>query len=346
MAEVFIHDLRRSNSEKGIWLSGIFRDKVLNVSDMQLCKQSWGVIGLPIKDHWGRVIGGIIGTTPASPIPQDSSSDLVQFRVFDEDDTKAAKGIASLLGMRFHRELVEEARALSHSMRSHELVAPIHAIKGYCDNLEYSYKNEIKANLDNDVITGIAFDKHLERLSELCDLLELIAVSGGSEDPRESRLVNFEKEILLPVIQPLRPYARKEKATSIEYSDDFQSLPKLYLAFDHMKRALFNVVMNAIKYSKMGQNAKIQILLNDDEDNYLIRIINQGIGIPEGEEDIIFQLFEKGSNADIIYESGSGLGLYITRKILKWHHGDIKLTDRHPENTTFTFIIPKRLELS
>ena len=250
--------------------------------------------------------------------------------------------IFSILSMILDRYSIEEAQAAAWAERSHELVAPIHAVKGYQDNLLYSFRRFIKSELSDDSKAKTVFETQLSRIGELCDLLEFTAKGGTLEGKSHFIRVNFERDILLPVVQSLRGYGRKEKGTSIDYSMEISNIPHLYLSADGMERCLFNMLYNAIKYSE--KNSEIDIGLKTTKNYYEIYIVNKGIGVPQGEEEQIFQRFRQGSNADTISAYGAGLGLYVAREMARIHGGNVKLVSGEPRNTTFAIVLPRSLE--
>ena len=93
-----------------------------------------------------------------------------------------------------------------------------------------------------------------------------------------------------------------------------------------MREAIYNLLDNSVKYAPAG--SEIQIRLSQDEMYARIQVVDEGIGIGEGEENRIFQRFYRGSQTAGI--SGFGLGLYISREIVLLHGGFMKA--RRKEN--------------
>ena len=88
----------------------------------------------------------------------------------------------------------------------------------------------------------------------------------------------------------------------------------------------------------------MDIGLSIKQGNYEIDVLNEGIGVPNGEEELIFQRFRQGSNADKIAAYGAGLGLYVAREMARRHDGDVKLISGDPARTIFRLILPDSLE--
>ena len=99
--------------------------------------------------------------------------------------------------------------------------------------------------------------------------------------------------------------------------------------------AISNVVMNACKYSK---NRKVNFALSASEENVIIVVRDKGIGIPENDLPYIFDPFFRGSNTENFY--GYGIGLPLTRNVIKMHNGSIIAHSSKTEGTVMEIKIP------
>ena len=119
---------------------------------------------------------------------------------------------------------------------------------------------------------------------------------------------------------------RKNIAISVEAED---SLGDIEIRQDAkwLCEALINVLENAVKYSPEGTEIQIRVVRMI---TFLrIEIEDEGIGIPREERNRIFQRFYRGSEDDVQRQAGSGVGLYLTRKIVEAHGGMIRAADGH-----------------
>jgi len=111
-------------------------------------------------------------------------------------------------------------------------------------------------------------------------------------------------------------------------------------------RVLTNLISNAIKFSP--QNGKIEISTYvDDENNFIFSIKDNGVGIEEKDQDLIFQKFGKIRGEEIakykLNSYGSGLGLFISREIINLHGGEMRFESAGKNNgTTFYFKLPRK----
>jgi signal transduction histidine kinase len=103
-----------------------------------------------------------------------------------------------------------------------------------------------------------------------------------------------------------------------------------------LRRAITNLLTNAIKYSPEG--APINVELACEGDTAIIRVSDQGIGIPEDDQRRLFEPFHRASNVGQI--QGTGLGLAITRQAVERHGGSISVESQVGVGTTFSVRLP------
>jgi signal transduction histidine kinase len=100
----------------------------------------------------------------------------------------------------------------------------------------------------------------------------------------------------------------------------------------------FNILGNAIKFSKDG--ARIEVKIKQNIKNVTVRITDSGIGIlPEDQKRIFDRFFKADRSHSQIYE-GSGMGLAIVKQIVSLHQGDISVESEYGQGTTFIVILP------
>ncbi len=121
-----------------------------------------------------------------------------------------------------------------------------------------------------------------------------------------------------------------------------KEMPPLYLDKYKIKQVFINILKNAIQYSYMGQ--PIEIYYKSPEENttrqHEIKFVNYGIGILEEDKNRIFELYKRGKNAAERKASGSGMGLYIVKEIMKAHGGDCIIRSfKNP--TEISLLFPK-----
>ena len=98
--------------------------------------------------------------------------------------------------------------------------------------------------------------------------------------------------------------------------------------------AFNNLIDNAIKYTSKG--SAITLLLHQGKNTAVFSIKDEGAGIAQEEKKKIFEKFYRVGNAATKGARGTGLGLYLTKKIVAQHNADIVVTDNTPTGSIFT----------
>ena len=196
------------------------------------------------------------------------------------------------------------------SIASHQLRTPLSAIKGYAAMLLDSAKNpEEKEALHRIYVSN-------ERLIKLVnDLLNLSRIERGKLE------FNFQQaqlsDILASVVNEMRMFAEKKDLKLVYRKSD---LPLLKLDVSKIRQVFLNVIDNAIKYTPKG---KIIVETFRDKQNVVVAIKDTGIGMTKTDIENLYQKFQRGKTSFQVNPSGTGIGLYIARKIVQAHGGRI-----------------------
>ena len=165
------------------------------------------------------------------------------------------------------------------------------------------------------------------------DLLALVKIDKSEAELNLSQvdIVVLVKQIL----KRLRPIANKRNIELI-----LESIREVQADIDETKLslAISNLVENAVKYNSAG--GWVRVTVDADHKFFYVKVADSGIGIPEEEQDKIFERFYRVDKARSRVTGGSGLGLAITRRAILMHKGAIKLTSREGEGSVFTLRIP------
>lgn len=209
----------------------------------------------------------------------------------------------------------------------HDLATPIAGISTRLYLLQRSPEklNEHVRALDNQV-------KHLKNLLE--DLRTL------SQIDRNTLFLNLESTSINDIIQ--RVYDTYEpvaidKSQSLDINLE-QNLPLLTIDSRQIERVLVNLVSNAVNYTSENKNIQIQSIKKDEE--VLIQIKDEGIGIGAEELERIFERFYRSDEARVSLSSGTGLGLAITKQIVELHNGTITVSSKLGEGSIFSLSLP------
>ncbi|HKU66751.1 MAG TPA: GAF domain-containing sensor histidine kinase [Candidatus Baltobacteraceae bacterium] len=223
------------------------------------------------------------------------------------------------------------ARALSESnefkddllaMLAHDFKGPLTVILGYCELL----LENAPAELQEELQTIYSQTKRLVRLADDAVALAQTQAGGFSLDraPLDLREV---------VAESVKAHNRGDERIKLSAPAQPVIVSLDPARFNHV---LDNLLMNALKYSQ----DEIHVRVTQGDSNATIAISDRGIGIPASELGTVFSRFGRASNARRKGISGSGVGLYVSRKIVETHGGSIAVQSTEGEGSTFTVTLP------
>lgn len=114
-----------------------------------------------------------------------------------------------------------------------------------------------------------------------------------------------------------------------------EPLPRVLADFDRLEQVLSNLVSNAVKFSPAG--TPVRICAREADGNVEIAVIDEGLGMDDKDLASLFQKFHRGANAT--RTTGSGLGLYLTRELIRAQQGHIRVESRPGHGSTFTVVL-------
>lgn len=209
---------------------------------------------------------------------------------------------------------------------SHELKTPLTSIKGFSETLRYVDDSETK-NKFLDII-----DKESERLTNLInDILILSNIENLHK--MESEYFN-PGDVIENVLDMVKSQAYK-KSIIIKYNDCFNS--EILGSKDKFHQLAVNLIENAIKYS--NENGVVKIDLTLEEQYFVFKVKDNGIGIPKNDIPRIFERFYRVDKSRST--RGTGLGLAIVKHIVKLFNGEISVKSKVGIGSTFTVKIKK-----
>lgn len=264
----------------------------------------------------------------ASPVGQIGSGAIVVFR----DVTKE------------RAEEREQAEFISTA--SHEMRTPVAAIEGYLGLALNPATAQIDAKARDFITKAHESAQHLGRLFQ--DLLDVSKAEDGrlSNNPKVVDVVAFTHDI----IQGLMPKATQKGLRVLykpapdtngnEQLNDRRLSPVFYafLDNDHLREVIANLVENAIKYTLRGD---VVIDVDGDSEHIIVSIQDSGIGIPAEDMPHLFQKFYRVDNSDTREIGGTGLGLYLCRRLAEAMNGRIRVESEYKKGSTFYLEIPR-----
>jgi len=227
-------------------------------------------------------------------------------------------------------EQQEKTRDEFVSNVSHEMKTPLAAIKVLSESMLSleSATEEMYREFFTDVISEV------DRMTNINnDLLALVKV-----DQKEQALIIVPmslNELVERILKRLSPLAEKKKVVLL-----YEQERQVEIEADEIKLtlAISNIVENGIKYTPRGGTVKVNV--NGDHHGATITIQDTGIGIPEDEQDKIFNRFYRVDKTRDRDTGGTGLGLSISRSTILLHGGSIRVSSKTDEGSIFTIRIP------
>lgn len=198
------------------------------------------------------------------------------------------------------------------SMASHELRAPLTAVRGYVELLNDS--KEVASEKGKELLSRI--DTSAESLDELIgSILDVSRIEQGRLS-FEARTVR-PADIITPAVETLAHAAAQKK---LEVTVDMQSTRTISADPDRLRQVVLNLVSNAIKYTPKGT---VAVRTYDEGDMFVLRVSDSGVGMSAAQQSQLFNKFYRVDNAESRKQRGTGLGLWITKQIVEHMHGSI-----------------------
>jgi PAS domain S-box-containing protein len=277
---------------------------------------------VPVADRPGEADGASRSET----VPVDIAGRelwLSMVAVALDDDTVYAFRDAT------HDRRLESLRSQFVATISHELRTPLASLHGAALTLR---EHDLPAQTQDDLLEMIA-----EQSNRLANLVEEILVAGQL-DSGTLRVVadTFDpEELVRGVVTVGRSRVGEETTIAVVLPP---VVPKAHGDGERTRQVLLNLLDNAIKYSPSG--GRIEVGLAPVGDRLRFTVMDEGLGIPMGEQERIFDKFYRLDPDQRRGIGGTGLGLYICRELVRSMHGRIWVESVPGKGTTFTFELP------
>lgn len=233
-----------------------------------------------------------------------------------------------------HLKRLEQISSDFVSNVSHEIKTPLTSIKGFVETL--------KDGAIEDVDVAYRFleiiDLECDRLHSLInDILQLSEIQNIDQDVNRS--FNYIQDIIREVVVMLENQANSK---NIELKLDIdEDIPLILINKNRIKQMVINIVGNAIKYTNINGNVSVNASKN--EDNLVISVKDNGIGIPEEAIGRLFERFYRVDKGRSRAMGGTGLGLSIVKQIVDLYNGEIDIKSKPGNGTEFIIKIPLKV---
>lgn len=305
---------------------GVERDDALNQNILELLK---------IEDEYE--LRDLITQSPELMIySQNVNGEYISLRVrfaLIRRESGFISGLVAVLHDTTEQEKEERERRLFVSNVSHELRTPLTSVKSYLEALDEGALTEPVAP---DFIK-VSLDETNRMMRMVTDLLHLSRIDNETSH-LDVELINFTAFITF-ILNRFDKMRSQDDEKKYELVRDYPiNSVWIEIDTDKMTQVIDNILNNAIKYSPDG--GKITVSMKTTDDQMILSISDQGLGIPKEDLPKIFDRFYRVDKARSRAQGGTGLGLAIAKEIVKQHNGFIWAKSEYGKGSTFTIVLP------
>lgn len=219
------------------------------------------------------------------------------------------------------------------SIVSHQLRTPLSAVKW---GLKMLLDGDAgKLTTEQKSIVGKGYHSNERMIHLVNDLLNISRIEEGRF------IFKFKKESLEKLLERTIKefkYALEEKSMNLVYDGPQKPLPEIEMDIEKLHVVIQNIINNAIIYTP--SNGQIKISCKRKDEQILISVQDNGMGIPKKQQHRLFTKFFRADNAIKMQTEGSGLGLFIAKNIVEKHKGKISAKSKQDQGSTFTISLP------
>ena len=305
---------------------GVQKEEVLNKSILEL---------LQIEDEYE--LRDLITQVPELMIDsQDDNGEYLSLRVrfaLVRRESGFISGLVAVLHDTTEQEKEERERRLFVSNVSHELRTPLTSVKSYLEALD---EGALSESVAPDFIK-VSLDETNRMMRMVTDLLHLSRIDNATSHI-DVELINFTAFITF-ILNRFDKMRGSDEEKKYELVRDYP-ITSVWIEIDtdKMTQVIDNILNNAIKYSPDG--GKITVTMKTTDDQMILSISDQGLGIPKQDLPRIFDRFYRVDRARSRAQGGTGLGLAIAKEIIKQHNGFIWAKSIYGKGSTFTIVLP------
>jgi two-component system, OmpR family, sensor histidine kinase SenX3 len=246
------------------------------------------------------------------------------------DDDRRTVGALGIIDDVSDRRRLEAVRRDFVANISHELKTPIGALGLLAETLLAEDDPDVSRRLAERMLTE-AF-RVGRTIDDLLALSRIEAEEAPSREPVPVHLVVAE------AVERMRP-AAEQQGIEVRVAEPRRNLTMMGDR-RQLVSAIYNLLDNAVKYSDSGSSVDVRVSVSTDGTRVAIEVEDHGIGIPTRDHERVFERFyrvDRGRSRDT---GGTGLGLAIVRHVASNHGGEVRLTSREGDGSTFTLVLP------
>ncbi|HET9412368.1 MAG TPA: ATP-binding protein [Candidatus Saccharimonadales bacterium] len=304
-----------------------------------------GAKGQPIPEDFSPIRQGLLSNKPIENHDLElttKSGKIILISLIVSPVSQEGGGVIAVFRDITREKEEERQKAEFISTASHEMRTPVAAIEGYLSLA----MNPATATIDSKAASYLQkaheSTQHLGRLFQ-----DLLTVSKADDarlvpHPTVIDLVALTREIIFS----LQDKAKKKGIflTFIPGDNDTDSTRRItpvyytYADQDQIREVLSNLIDNGVKYTKQGT---VSVDVTGDDQSVSVIVTDSGIGIPPEDVSHLFQKFYRVDNSDTREIGGTGLGLYISRRLVESNNGHIGVNSTFGKGSTFYVQLPR-----
>jgi len=260
-----------------------------------------------------------------------------------EDQTKDIRDKSKRL------EKLLQIRSEFLDIASHQLRTPVSMIRGVLSMIRDGDLQKLPTEKQAQFIEN-AWEKGAKLDTIINDILAASELDTQKfQVDKDTPAIQLE-DVVDQVVQESQMEAEQRKI-QLKWHKPKNVLPKVQGHAKFLTEAIVNLVGNALKYtpstemvkearSQRGQKGMVEVSVGQEKNNIVVKVKDNGIGIPKGEVKKLFDKFVRASNATAMYTDGSGLGLFIVKEIIEGHKGKVWVESEENKGSTFYISLP------
>jgi signal transduction histidine kinase len=234
---------------------------------------------------------------------------------------------------RVNRERIEYLQNVSH-----QLVAPLNAIKWHIENLTHARISIERAQkVLRSVYSQATIAVHLAKNFSLMSNLEADHTLATLREPLQDVPLCG---LLVNLADDFQPQGWDKEIEITVHDRPLRDAPPVLVIKPLVSQVFSNIIENAVKYSKPKSAVEIDGAYLPESNAVAVNVRNRGIPLRSADASRIFERGYRTVEAKNLYPAGTGFGLYIARRIVELHEGTIRASTTPSEHVTFTVILP------
>lgn len=259
------------------------------------------------------------------------SHQITYYKNLQKDAAKKLEAVNNKL--KSYEELEKEFVSLT----AHQLFTPLSVVRGFLSMILQKDFGPLTAKQAKYLDESYQYTIRMIKL--IRELLNISRIESGHYIIQTKRINIYH--IIQNIVKELKPIA-KLKNIDIVINEPPAAVTEVIADADKIPEIFLNIIDNAIKYSHPESKVEIsfQIIHRDNVPYLSTQIKDHGVGIPASEQEHIFQRFFRATNILEIENQGTGLGLFIAKKLVEQQKGTISFESEENKGTTFTIVLP------